>query len=86
MTKHQMAQSLGQRGGRARARRLGARERAQIASLGGKARSLSLRVARRIVENLEYAAVVQALEGPAARVRRLSTCRRRLPGIYRERT
>jgi hypothetical protein len=81
-----MAQLLGQQGGRSRARRLDARERKQIASLGGKARSLSLRVARRIVENLEYAAVVQALQGRAAPVRRLSTCRRRLPGIYRERS
>jgi len=86
MTRRQMAQLLGRRGGRARARRLGAHEREQIASLGGKARSLSLRVTRRIVENLEYAAVVRMLEGRAAPVRRLSTCRRRLPGIYRERT
>jgi hypothetical protein len=48
-----MAQLLGQQGGRSRARRLDARERKQIASLGGKARSLSLRGARRRVENRE---------------------------------
>jgi hypothetical protein len=77
-----MAQALGRRGGQTRARRLSGDERRRIASLGGHARHESLRAARRIERALRYAAAARELRGGPAAIRRVSSCRSRLPGIY----
>jgi general stress protein YciG len=63
MDVREMARMLGRRGGRARAKRLSAERRRQIASLGGQARHRSLQAARRILDNLRYAAAVLELRG-----------------------
>lgn len=76
-----LARALGRRGGVSRARRLAPADRARIASLGGNARRESLQAARRIAENFQYLAVVHELR-PAPPVKRLRTCRTRLPGLY----
>jgi hypothetical protein len=78
-----LARALGQRGGLSRARRLPAVDKARIASMGGHARRESLRIARRIADNFHYLAAVDELR-PLPAVRRLRTCRARLPGIYRQ--
>jgi hypothetical protein len=65
-----------------RARRLPADDRKRIASLGGRARALSLQAARRILETLRYAAALRDLQGPPPRVARLAATDDRLPGIY----
>lgn len=77
-----MAKALGRRGGRARAKRLSAIDRKRIASLGGHARRRSLQAARRIAENLRYAAVVEDLRRQRTTVKRLRAFTGRLPGIY----
>ena len=77
-----MARMMGRRGGRARARRLSAERRRQIASLGGQARHRSLQAARRIADNLAYAAAVLELRGGPPKVRRMKTFNGRLPGLY----
>lgn len=82
MNASDMAREPGRRGGRARGRRLSAAERTRIASLGGKARSQSLRAARRIVDSLRYAAAVDDLRGRPTRVTRLRAFAGPLPGIY----
>ncbi|MEO7795299.1 MAG: hypothetical protein ABIV06_11060 [Thermoanaerobaculia bacterium] len=61
---------------------MSATEKKRIASLGGAARLRSLRAARRIVENLRYAAVLVELGGRATRVRRQADFAGPLPGIY----
>jgi hypothetical protein len=83
MKANEMARALGRRGGRARARRLSADEKARIASLGGHARSQSIQAARRIAENFRYAAVLDALRGRQTTARRESTFDGPLPGIRR---
>jgi len=80
----EIARVMGQRGGKARARRLSAERRRQIASLGGQARHRSLEAARRIDENLAYAAAILELRGGLPKVRRLKTFEGRLPGLYRD--
>jgi len=82
MDVREMARMMGRRGGRARARRLSAERRRQIASLGGRARQRSLQAARRIVDNLRYAAAVLELRGGAPKVLRMKTFSGRLPGLY----
>ncbi|MGE0640820.1 MAG: hypothetical protein AB7G12_16780 [Thermoanaerobaculia bacterium] len=82
MTPTEMARILGSRGGRARSEKLPAAEKRRIASLGGQARRLSLRAGRRIDENLDYAAAAEELRGKRNVVRRESTFRGRLPGLY----
>ena len=77
-----MARAMGRRGGRARAKRLSAERRRQIASLGGRARHRSLLVARRIVDNLRYVAAVLELRGGTRKVLRMRTYSGRLPGFY----
>jgi hypothetical protein len=77
-----MAKAMGRRGGRARARRLSPERRRHIASLGGRARHRSLVLARRLVENLRYAAAVVELQGGRRKVVRLRTFSGRLPGLY----
>jgi hypothetical protein len=76
----ELARALGQRGGRARAARLPSDERRRIAAVGGRARRLSLEAAKRITDNLRYAAAARALREPP-RVERLSTFEDRLPQI-----
>jgi hypothetical protein len=80
-----MAAAMGRLGGKARAKRLSAERRRQIASLGGRARRESLHATRRIVENLRYAAAVLELQGGPRRIERIRTFDGRLPGHYRER-
>jgi hypothetical protein len=82
MNASEMARSLGQKGGRARARRLSAADKQRIASLGGKARGESLRAARRIADNYRYAAVLGALRGQSPTTRHIRTFSGPLPGIY----
>jgi hypothetical protein len=77
-----MARAMGRRGGQARARRLSAERRRQIASLGGRARHRSLLAARRIADNLRYAAAVLELRGGPPQVLRVKTFTGRLPGLY----
>lgn len=81
-----MARAMGRRGGRARARRLSAARRRQIASLGGRARHRSLLVARRIADNLLYAAAALELRGGQPDLLRMRTFTGRLPGLYPDRS
>lgn len=82
MTVSELAAALGRRGGRARAARLSAERRRAIAAAGAEARRVSLQAARRIAVNLRYAAAVRELAGVRPPVRRVSTCRGPLPGLY----
>ncbi len=77
-----MAQTLGARGGRARARRLTADRRRDIASLGGAARRESLAAARRITDNFAYVEAVVTLQGGRPDLLRTSEVAGRLPGLY----
>jgi hypothetical protein len=81
-----MARLLGRRGGRARAKRLSAESRRHIASLGGLARRRSLLAARRIADNLRYAAAVEGLRGGSLEVLRMKTFSGPLPGLYPDRS
>lgn len=81
-----MARAMGRRGGRARVRRLSPERRRQIASLGGQARQRSLVAARRLVENLLYAAAMEELRGEPREVLRMRTFSGRLPGLYEPRS
>lgn len=81
MNTRKMAQALGRRGGRARARNLAPAERTRIAALGGAARRRSLEAARRLSANFLYAAVVRELQPPPA-VERMKSFSGRLPGLY----
>ena len=85
MTMSELAAALGRRGGQARAARLSPERRQQIAAAGAHARRRSFEAARRIAVNFSYAAAVEALGGAPPAVRRVATCRTRLPGIYPER-
>ena len=77
---------MGRRGGQARAQRLTAERRRQIASLGGQARHRSLLVARRIDENFRFAAAVLELRGTSPKVLRAEAFDGRLPGLYPDRS
>ena len=81
-----MARAMGRRGGRARANRLSPERRRQIASLGGQARQRSLLAARRLVENLLYAAAVAELQGKRREVLRMKAFAGPLPGLYDRRS
>ena len=70
---------------RARAARLSPERRRQIAAAGAQARAQSLEAERRIRVNFSYAAAVEELRGTPPAVRRVATCRTRLPGIYSKR-
>lgn len=76
-----MAQALGRRGGRARARTLTADQRRHVAALGGAARRRSLLLAQRHADNFAYAAIVLALQ-PPPRIERMRTFDGPLPGVY----
>ena len=82
MNPRDMARALGRRGGRARAERLSAAHRTQIASLGGAARATSLNVARRIDDNFRYAEAARELRGTSPRKTGKTRSDGRLPGIY----
>lgn len=86
MSLSEAARAMGRQGGRVRAQRLSAQRRRQIASLGGHARRRSLLVARRIEENLRYAAAVLELRGAPPSVLRMKAFRGRLPGLYPDRS
>jgi hypothetical protein len=77
---------MGRRGGQARARRLSAERRREIASLGGRARHRSLLVARRIADNFSYAAAALELQGGSPKLLRMKTFTGRLPGLYPDRS
>jgi hypothetical protein len=79
-----LAQLLGRRGGRARARRLTAEERRRIASSGGHARRESLEAAMRIAATLRHAQMVAQLQQRSGAIARVKRCRGPLPGIYRQ--
>jgi hypothetical protein len=76
-----MARALGRKGGRARGLRLSVSEKKRIASLGGHARRRSLQAARRIADNLRYAAVLGEL-GRQPTVTRQRDFAGPLPGMY----
>jgi hypothetical protein len=82
MTVSDIAATLGRRGGQVRAARLSPDRKRQIAAAGADARRKSLEAARRIAVNFSYVAAVEALRGTPPLVRRVTTCRHRLPGIY----
>ena len=79
-----IAQLLGRRGGRARAKRLSLEAKKEIASLGGKARAESLQATQRIQRNFNYLKVVQTLRrrGKQIKINRLKNFKGPLPGIY----
>jgi hypothetical protein len=60
-----IAQTLGRRGGLARARKLTSERRKEIASKGGRSKALSRHAARRIRDNFEYLRRVEALRKAA---------------------
>jgi hypothetical protein len=77
----EMARALGSRGGLSRARRLSSERLADIARAGATARGESLRLARAILANFDYANAIRELHPPRP-VRSESRCGRKLPGIY----
>lgn len=81
MNINNIAKKLGQRGGRARAKKLGAKERSRIASQGGEARAESYRAKRIIEENFAYLEFIESFL-PKPKVKRVSQVQGRLPGIY----
>lgn len=77
----EIAKALGRRGGLRRAQRLSSRRRVEIARLGARARSDSLRLAQTIRTNFAYVTAIDQLRPPPT-VRSQSACRTRLPGVY----
>ena len=75
-----MARALGRRGGMARAKKLSAAARRDIAARGAQARLESLRIARRIADNYAYLEAATEL-APPIRVRRTSSSSGPLPNI-----
>lgn len=65
----------------ARARRLSAEKKREIASLGGRARSESNSIVKRIEENFRYLETIRQMTEPP-KVRSSSSARKKLPGIY----
>ena len=86
MQAREIAQALGRRGGKARAKRLSAAERQRIASLGGRARARSFEIARRIADNFRYVAAVRELQPRRETLTRLKTFDGPVPGLYRSRS
>ncbi len=76
-----MARALGSKGGKARAMRLTPAEKRRTATLGGRARALSIHAVRRVAENFRYAEVVTALQ-PRPKVVRLRDFAGPLPGVH----
>ena len=86
MDVREMARAMGRRGGRARARRLSAQRRREIAALGGQARHRSFLLARRIADNFQYVEAALELRGGRREVLRMKTFHGRLPGHYPDRS
>lgn len=82
MKKENMAKILGSRGGKARAKKLSAARRKEIASSGAKARIESLRIAKEILVNFKYLESFREFAPPTKKVRSVSKCNHKLPGIY----
>ncbi len=61
MTLGQFAKKLGRMGGLKRAEKLAPKRRKEIAASGGKARSESLRLTRRIEENFRYLEAIREM-------------------------
>jgi general stress protein YciG len=61
MTASEMARIMGRKGGRARASRLSAERRSEIARMGGKARRESFEIAKRIQSNFDHLAAIREL-------------------------
>jgi hypothetical protein len=76
-----MARALGSKGGKARAQRLAPAERQRIATLGGRARALSIHAVRRVAENFRYVEAMDALR-PRPAVIRMRDFTGPLPGIH----
>lgn len=57
-----IAKALGRLGGRARAKKLSAKRRKEIASMGGLSRALSHHAERRIEENFRYLETIESLK------------------------
>jgi hypothetical protein len=76
-----IAKQLGSRGGKKRAQNLSKERRKEIAAMGAKARAESLLIAQRIRSNFAHLAFINALN-PPPKVKSVSTCNERLPGIY----
>ncbi|MCP5468310.1 MAG: hypothetical protein H7A32_03485 [Deltaproteobacteria bacterium] len=76
-----LAKLLGQRGGKVRAKKLSAQQRKDIASLGGQKRVQSLQIKKAMIENFRYLEAIRLLSKPV-KVRQVSSCKQRLPGIY----
>ena len=78
---NEAARALGQRGGKARAARLSVEKRRAIASMGGRAKSLSHHAERRIRDNFRYLAAVDALGPRPAAVRLMRRFAGPLPSL-----
>ncbi len=61
MNASQLAKKLGRRGGMARAKKLSAERRREIASRGGLSKALSAKAEQRIHKNFKYLAAVKSL-------------------------
>lgn len=81
MNARQIAKALGRRGGLARARRLSAERRQEIAALGGMVKALSAKAAQRIEKNFKYLEVVKQFQ-QAPKPKSVSRVSHPLPGIY----
>ena len=81
MTLSRFAAELGRKGGQARAARLPAERRREIAAQGAAARAASLEAARRIMVNFRYRELVLAFAPPAPKVKRVGSCPGPLPGL-----
>jgi len=62
MNIHQLAKTLGRRGGKARAKNLSQEQRKKIASMGGWAKALSRHAVRRVEDNFRYLEAIEALK------------------------
>lgn len=82
MKTQDIAKVLGQRGGRARAKRLSAADKKRIASLGGQARAESFLLKHRIARNFHYVTALRELAGRSYKIKRVKNTRERLPEIY----
>lgn len=78
----EIAKLLGRQGGKARAKKLTQNQRSSIASKGAQARKESLLLKKRIISNFKFLQAIQELQPRQKTVKRLKTCRHKLPGIY----
>ncbi|MBF0491510.1 MAG: hypothetical protein HQM15_01860 [Deltaproteobacteria bacterium] len=81
MNIHKLAKELGRKGGLARAQKLSAKRRKEIASLGGVSKSLSQKANERIESNFRFWETMKILR-PSQKVKSVSRVNYRLPEIY----